>query len=246
MKNVKFGVDQPRFYRLWVKDEALFSFEARVRETDLYIKASLELKKEALEAIKRHRKPIEDYIRLYPEFEKTLEPYAVSGDMAPIVKDMVLASRKAGVGPMAAVAGAIAEYVGRDLLKKSKEVIVENGGDIFMKVRRPVKIGIYAADSPFTNKLALKVEPAETPLGICASSGTVGHSLSFGESDAAIALAKSAVFADACATALGNLIKDEADIPEAIEYAKGLKGLYGAVLIKGRKMGAWGKVKFAD
>ena len=238
----KFGINQPRFYRLWIKEDDLSSFVAKVRETDLHIKASASLQKDALESIKKHRKPIEDFIKLNPEFEKTLVPYPLSDDMPPIIKDMVLSTKKVGVGPMAAVAGAIAEYVGRDLLKHCEEVIVENGGDIFIKVKRAITVGIYAGDSPFTKKLSLKILPDETPLGICTSSGTVGPSLSFGTSDATVVISKSASLADACATAIGNLIKEEADIPKALEYAKGIGDLYGVVLIKGKKMGAWGNV----
>ncbi len=244
MKDIKFGIDQPRFYRFWMKKDDLVSFDARVKETDLRIRASLGLKKEALDSIRRHRGPLEEFIRLNPEFEKTLAPYPLKKGMAPIIRDMVLATKKAGVGPMASVAGAVADYVGRDLLKKSKEVIVENGGDIFIKVKRPIKVGIYAADSPFTHKLSFEISPRETPLGVCTSSGTVGPSLSFGSSDATIILAKTATFADACATAVGNLINDEASIDKAIEYAKKIGGLYGMVVIKGEKLGVWGKVRF--
>ncbi|MCM8782571.1 MAG: UPF0280 family protein [Candidatus Omnitrophica bacterium] len=240
----RFGIAQARFYRFWIKNKTLISFEAKVKETDLYIRASKDLQREAIDLIKRHRKPIEDFIGLNPAFEKTLVPYPLSIDMEPIIKDMVVATKKVNVGPMAAVAGAIAEYVGYDLLGQCEEVIVENGGDIFIKVKRPIKIGIYAADSPFTQRLVLKIEPEETPIGVCTSSGIVGPSLSFGLADAAIALSKSTSLADACATAIGNLIKTEDDIPKALEYAKGIDGLYGVVLIKGKKMGAWGNVKF--
>lgn len=242
----KFGVNQPRFYRVWDEKGRFVSFEARIKETDLYIKAPHDLRDEALESIRRHRKPIEDFIKKDPEFQKTLAPYPLSDGMAPIIKDMVSSAATAGVGPMAAVAGAIAEYVGYDLLKRCDEVIVENGGDIFIKVKRPVRIGIYAGASPFSKKLSLEVRPDETPLGICASSGTVGPSLSFGASDAAIALSKSALLADACATAIGNLIKSESDIPKALEYAKTISGLYGVVVIKGKEMGAWGNVRFTS
>lgn len=244
MKDIKFGINQPRFYRLWMKRDDLVSFDASVKETDLHIRASSDLKKEALDSIKRHRASLEDLIKLDPEFEKTLVPYPLKKGMAPIIKDMVLATKKVGVGPMAAVAGAVADYVGRDLLKKCDEVIVENGGDIFIKSKRPVKVGIYAADSPFSNKLLFEINPQETPLGVCTSSGTVGPSLSLGESDATVILARTATFADACATAVGNLIKDESSIDRAIEYAEKIRGLYGVVVIKGKKLGVWGKVRF--
>jgi len=244
MGDIKFGVDQPRFYRFWMKKDDLVPFEARIKETDLYIRASSDLKKETMEAIERCRRPLEEFISLHPEFEKMLTPYPLSKGMAPIIRDMVLATRKVGVGPMAAVAGAVADYVGRGLLKKCSEVIVENGGDIFLKVKRPVKIGIYAADSPFSSKLSFEIKPDQTPLGVCTSSGTVGPSLSFGSSDATIVLAKTATFADACATAVGNLVKDESSVDKAVARAKRIRGLLGAVIIKGKKLGVWGKIEF--
>ena len=245
MGEPRFGINKPRFYRYWVKEDDLVRFEAKVRETDLYISASAPLEKEAVRAIERHRKPIEDFNKAHPEFQKTLKAYPPTETMAPIVYDMAAAAAKVGVGPMAAIAGAIADYVGADLLKQCEEVIVENGGDIFIKVQRPLTIGIYAGDSPFTGKLALQIRPEETPLGICTSSGTVGPSLSFGTSDATVILAKTATFADACATAVGNIVKDEAAIEKAIERARDIDGIYGVVIIKGKKIGAWGNVRFA-
>jgi len=144
------------------------------------------------------------------------------------------------------VAGAIAEAVGRDLLASSAEVIVENGGDIFLALEKGRMVGIYAGDSPFTGKLALQIGPGETPMGICTSSGTVGHSLSFGKADAVIVLSPSAALADAAATAVGNVVEDSDDIPGAVEFAQGLDGVDGVVVIKGERMGMWGRVKLAD
>ncbi|OGN94107.1 MAG: thiamine biosynthesis protein ApbE, partial [Chloroflexi bacterium RBG_13_50_10] len=160
-----------------------------------------------------------------------------------IVKEMARVSQLTSVGPMAAVAGAIAEAVGRDLLAFSPEVIVENGGDIFLRISEKRLVGIYAGQSAFTKKIALEIMPRETPLGICTSSGTVGHSLSLGGADAVIVLSPSTALADATATALGNIVKDANDIPIAIEKAQGIAGLRGVVVIVGDKMGVWGKVK---
>jgi ApbE superfamily uncharacterized protein (UPF0280 family) len=156
---------------------------------------------------------------------------------------MAQAARIAGVGPMAAVAGAIAEAVGNDLLACTPEVIVENGGDIFMKISRTRLIGVYAGESTFTGKIALEISPEETPLGVCTSSGTVGYSLSFGAADAVIALSRSAALADAAATAIGNRVKTIDDIDVAIEQAQAIDGLVGVVIIKGGKIGMWGNVK---
>jgi ApbE superfamily uncharacterized protein (UPF0280 family) len=151
-------------------------------------------------------------------------------------------SLKVGVGPFASVAGAMAEFVGRDLLKYSKEVIVENGGDIFLKTLRKRRIGIFAGKSRLSNRLALEILPDETPLGVCTSSGTVGHSLSFGKADAVVVVSESTPLADASATAIGNLIKEKKDIPKEIEKAKKIEGLKGVVIIKDGKLGIWGNI----
>lgn len=237
---------QPRTYRHWIKDKDLVSFHVTVKETDLHLRAQSNLKREALKAIQECRAPLERYIERHPSFLSALEPLSVAGGVPKMVRDMAQAGQKAGVGPMAAVAGAIAEEVGRELMKFSEEVIVENGGDIFLKILKRRLVGVYAGGSPFTGKIGLQIEAEETPLGICTSSGTVGHSLSFGRADAVIVLSPSAALADAAATAIGNLVKDATDIPKGIEFAQGIEGLEGVLIIKDDKMGVWGKVKISS
>lgn len=233
----------PRTYRHWIKDTDLVSFEVVVRETDLQIRAQRNLKAEALESVARHRTPLEEYIKSHPLFLASLEPLSVEEDAPYIVRAMAQAARVAGVGPMAAVAGAIAEVVGRDLLAHTPEVIVENGGDIFMKVLKTRLIGVYAGNSPLTGKIALEIRPEETPLGICTSSGSVGPSLSLGVADAVIVLSPSAALADAAATAVGNMVSSMEDIAQAIERAQTIEGLAGVVIIKDERIGLWGEVK---
>ena len=237
---------QPRTYRPWIKDDDLVSFSVIVKETDIYIRATSNLEAEALKAAIKHRTPLEEYIKKHPFFLHSLEPYSVDEDTPAIVREMASAGRIAGVGPMAAVAGAIAEAVGKDLLAHTPEVIVENGGDIFMKISQTRLVGIYAAESPFTGKIALEVGPEQTPLGICTSSGTVGHSLSFGIADAVIVLSRSAALADAAATAIGNRVKNAEDIDSAIERAQAMEGLGGVVIIKDDRIGTWGNVKLVS
>ena len=234
---------EPRFYREWTKDKDLVSFSVVVKETDLYVRARRNLKRKALKAVLKYRALLERYIERYPEFLTALEPLEVGEDAPQIVKDMAEAARKAGVGPMAAVAGAIAEYVGRELLPFSSEVIVENGGDIFLKTLKKRLVGVYAGESSFTGKIALEIQPEETPLGICTSSGTVGHSLSFGRADASIVLSPSTSLADAAATAIGNLIIEASDIPRGIDFAKNVEGIKGVAIIKDDQIGIWGEVK---
>ena len=237
---------EPRTYRHWIKDKDLVSFTAVVKETDLHIRAHSNLKPYALKVIKKYRKPLEEYIKSHPIFLHSLEPFYVEDNAPEIVKDMANATRVVGVGPMAAVAGAIAEAVGKDLLTYSPEVVVENGGDIFMKSLKKRLIGIYAGDSPFTGEIALEIDPDDTPLGICTSSGTLGHSVSFGVADAVIVLSQSTSLADAAATAIGNHIKNAEDIETEIEQASHIGGLKGLVIIKDDKIGIWGKVKLTS
>jgi ApbE superfamily uncharacterized protein (UPF0280 family) len=234
---------EPRFYRHWIKDDDLVSFEVTVKQTDLHIRARRNLKDKALNSVLKHRGPLESYIGRHPLFLTTLESYQAEAEAPAIVKEMARVSQLTGVGPMAAVAGAIAEAVGRDLLAFSSEVIVENGGDIFLKISRKRLVGIYAGQSSFTRKIALEIVPRETPLGVCTSSGTVGHSLSLGSADAVVVLSPSTALADAAATALGNMVKAADDIPQAIEKAQSIEGLRGLVVVVGDKMGVWGKVK---
>jgi len=238
---------EPRTYRHWVKGKDLVSFNVVVKETDLYICASRNLKSKALKLVLKYRHTLERYIERCPSFLTSLKPLLDSDNDAPrIVKSMLESARKAGVGPMASVAGAITEFVGTELLAFSPEVIVENGGDIFLKSLEKRIIGIYAGKSPLTGKIGLEIDGEDTPLGICTSSGTVGHSLSFGKADAVVALSKSATLADAAATAIGNLILQPDDIPSGIEFAQGIEGLKGLLIIKDDKIGLWGEVKICQ
>jgi ApbE superfamily uncharacterized protein (UPF0280 family) len=237
---------QPRSYRCWIKDDDLVSFNVTVKETDLYIRASSNLEAEALEAVIKHRTPLEEYSNRHPFFLHTLEPCSVEEDAPAIVGVMAQAAQIAGVGPMAAVAGAIAEAVGKELLVYTPEIVVENGGDIFMKISRTRLIGVYAGESSFTGKIALEISPEQTPLGVCTSSGTVGHSLSFGVADAVIALSCSAALADAAATAIANRVKSADDIDVAIKQAQAIDGLAGVIVIKDDKIGVWGNVKLVS
>jgi len=237
---------EPRTYRHWVNGKDLISFNTVVKETDLYIRASTNLKGKALKIVLKYRNTLERYIGQHPSFLTSLEPLFVSDNAPRIVRSMSEAAKRVGTGPMASVAGAIAEFVGNELLAFSPEIILENGGDIFLKSSKKRLIGIYAGKSPLTGKIGLEINGDDTPLGICTSSGTVGHSLSYGKADAVIVLSKSATLADAAATAIGNLIKQPTDISTGVEFAKGIDGLKGVIIIKDDKIGLWGKVKISQ
>ena len=237
---------EKRTYRNLVKTEDLVRFEVIVKETDLLVRADRDLSKETRESVLKYRHQLETYIAMNPEFQKSLVPFPDDPYAPEIVKEMIRTSQLAHVGPMAAVAGAIAESVSKDLLKLSKEVIVENGGDIYLAISKERTIGIYAADSPLSLKIGIVISPEETPLGVCTSSGTVGPSLSFGKADAVCILSKSAALADAAATAVGNVVKEKKDIELGLQAGKEIVGVQGILVIVHEKMGVWGKIKLAQ
>lgn len=231
-----------RTYRNHVSTPGLEIFRVTVRETDLFITAQRNLTSEALRSIERHRTLIENYIKLSADFLSSLTPLPNDKQAPDIVQKMLSAGIAARVGPMAAVAGAMAEFVGRDLLKCSSEIIVENGGDIYLSCRRDITIGIFAGKSPLSNRITLKIDPEQMPLGVCTSSGTVGPSLSFGKADAVCVLASSSTLADAAASHIGNQIKTKKDIRKALQSGARIPGVTGMVIIIDDHMGAWGAV----
>jgi hypothetical protein len=233
---------QERTYRNRLSKTNLVSCRVHVQETDMFISGDLRLEAAATQSVFKHRKSIEEYIRTHPPFLSSFQPLP-NDDLAPfIVKDMLEASRETGVGPMAAVAGAIAQYVACDLMEKSKNVIVENGGDIFLKSNQEIRVGVFAGDSPLSYKLSFKIMPQDTPVGICTSSATVGHSFSFGKADAVCIVSESACLADAAATAVGNLVKNKQDIKKAIKRGSMIKGVKGILIIVGDKLGIYGNI----
>ena len=234
---------EERAYRNLVKADDLINFEVIVQETDLFVRAERNLSKEARESILKYRHQLETYIAMHPEFVKSLVPLGEDPYAPDIVKEMIRSSTLAHVGPMAAVAGAMAEFVSKDLLQISEQVIIENGGDTYLATTRKRKIGVFAGKSPLSLKLGISISPEDSPVGVCTSSGTVGPSLSFGKADAVCILSKSAVLADAAATAVGNLVCEKKDIERGLERGKEIEGVLGTLIIVDDRMGAWGDIR---
>jgi ApbE superfamily uncharacterized protein (UPF0280 family) len=232
-----------RTYRLYSASKGLVSFTVSIGETDLFISAKSDLTDEACRAIHEVRTVLEDYILKRPDFKTALVPLEPDAQAPQVVKDMLAAGIACNVGPMAAVAGSVAGYVAEHLLKYSLEIIVENGGDLFIKTDRERVIGIFAGTSPLSEKIGLKISPHDTPLSLCTSSGTVGPSMSFGRADAVTVRSKFAAIADAAATAIGNMVSNASDIHSAIQAAQGIAELDGIVIVKDDQIGAWGDME---
>lgn len=240
-----------RDYRRLQSQGDLVSSFVRISETDLHILADRDVKERATELVLQYRMQLESYIARHPEFLTALTPLPADNLAPPLVRDMLAAGEAAEVGPMAAVAGTIAEYVGRSLLAEGvREVMVENGGDIFLHRHRACTVAIFAGRSPLSYKVGVVIPGEAMPAGICTSSGTVGHSLSFGEADSVTVLASATALADAVATRLGNEVgvarSGEAGIKRALSLARQFAGIDGVVVICGELMGAVGKVELVS
>ncbi|MGA6924046.1 MAG: UPF0280 family protein [Desulfosarcina sp.] len=232
-----------RTYRQRASGLGLPSFRVVCQETDLMIQADRLLDRQAHEQVLVCRGHIDGYIERFPEFATTLVPWREASLAPEIVRQMIQAGRAAGVGPMAAVAGAISEAVGRALLRESRQVVVENGGDLFVCTDGPVVVGVFAGKSPMSMKIGIRVAQGGPGIGICTSSGTVGHSLSAGRADAVCVVSPSCALADAAATAIGNRIHSPKDIRSAIAFGRQIVDVLGILVIVGRQMGAWGAVE---
>ncbi len=234
---------QERFYRSKIHSPDWVSFTIQVKESDLWLRARKDLSVEGYERVFQYRHSLEVYIQQHPEFKDSLEPLPLDALAPPLVQAMLQAGQAAGVGPMAAVAGAIAMFVGQDLLAFSPDIIVENGGDLFIVCHEPLTVGIYAGDSPLSDKLGIQLPPSGRPVGLCTSSGTVGHSLSFGRADAVTILSPSALLSDAVATAVGNRVRTKNDIQSALDWVQKIPEVEGVLIIIGEQLGVWGKLE---
>lgn len=233
-----------RSYRDTIKSTDLISFQVKVKESDLLIQAPVPLQKEALDSLRYYRNILENYINENPIFRTTLNPYPADSNAHPFIKEMIEESACCNVGPMASVAGCIAQHIAIDLLTKTDEIIIENGGDLYIKSHSIRRVIIYAGSSPLSNKLYLKIHSSQQGIGVCTSSGTVGPSFSMGKADAVTVLSYSATLADAAATAIGNVVQSKEDILGGLNLAEQINGILGTVIIKDDKIGMWGEIDY--
>ena len=231
-----------RTYRSWAENDGILTYVVKEDESDLFITSEKDLNKEISRHLHQARSLLSSFIKEHPEFQSSLTPLELDCN-DDFIGLMLETARLANVGPMAAVAGAVNEYIGNHI---AADLIIENGGDIFIRGKGEKTIGLFAGnDSPFTHKIGLKVRVKEK-LGICTSSGTVGHSLSFGKADAVTIISKSCALADAAATAICNMVKTDADIEKALERAMSIKGIEACLIAINDKIGVLGDVEIVD
>jgi ApbE superfamily uncharacterized protein (UPF0280 family) len=233
-------VYQPRWYRALCQAKNLGTFRVCIDESDLLIFADQDIMDHAHTRVREIREELKRYISAHAEFALALEPVQTVQHAPKIVQSMARAGAAAGVGPMAAVAGAISEHVARYLHRNDRDIIVENGGDIYAFCSESLKIALFAGTSPFSMRIGLIIKDCHDGMGICTSSGSVGHSLSLGNADAVTAIARDGALADAAATALANMVQDEGDVGKILKYSTGINGVLGAAIIVGKHIGIIG------
>ncbi|MFA0815265.1 MAG: UPF0280 family protein [Anaerofustis sp.] len=232
-----------RIYRCSMKADDLIYFKVAVKETDLMIGADSDLTDICTETIRLLRADLERYIIRHPEFQRALAPVSLYREAPEIARRMAMAAKIANVGPMAAVAGAFSQMLAERMDALSENLLIENGGDLYIKTDKPRHVAIYAGENKFKDRIKVRIKPEESPLGICTSSGKLGHSLSFGLADAVTIFSKDAFLADAAATSVCNRVRSASDIESALHYAISMEGISGVLIIAEEKLGVIGNIE---
>jgi ApbE superfamily uncharacterized protein (UPF0280 family) len=224
------SMSQKRTYRTFTYREAVFRICCSRFDT-------------VTEEIIRQRKILEDYIERHPDFRHSFKPIEVYPDAPKVAQSMARAAQLVGVGPMAAVAGAMAQYACKAGLEAgAKEAIVENGGDIYLRAAEPVIIALDTGTAKLSDRLAFSLQANDTPISICSSSGQMGHSKSLGKCNLATTVARDAALADAAATQAANLVSTVEDVDSALKRIAAIEGIEGIMIIKNDRVGLAGKL----
>jgi ApbE superfamily uncharacterized protein (UPF0280 family) len=224
-----------------------FCLEVAYQESDLFISSSQPLDEECVQqSLRRHYDSIADYVANYPLFFSSFSPFDYDEAAPAIIQEMIKVSQMTGIGPFASVAGAVAQFVGQDILKGTDEVIVENGGDIFLKIKEDKKMTVSVPTVRIFENMAIKIKKKDFCFGIASSSSRFGHSYNLGKADLVTIIAQSSLIADGFATALSNRIKKEEDIPYIIKYIKNHKYLHGILILFADKVFLWGDMEIEN
>lgn len=238
---------EPRLYRKAFNSDRFSSFTLQYRETDVWVGVDQysfrkEMADSAREVTVQLWNTLEEYAKRHPEFYTSHSPV----DLLSAAPDEVMLMAEAGfrtqTGPMAAVAGLFAWQIGESLRKSFpvSELVVENGGDFYLFLENDLSMTIFAGTSPLSDKIAIVIPASGTPCGICTSSGTVGHSFSYGKADAVMVACQSPVLADAWATSLANRVMSPDDIPGVLTYSEDYPEIESIVIICEDKVGIRG------
>ena len=232
-----------RTYRTQMKSDDLVYFGVSLKETDLYIGADTDLSAICTETVAQLRGELEAYIDRHPEFLRALSPISIYRNAPEIALRMAQAAKIAGVGPMAAVAGAFSQMLAERVDGLCSNLLIENGGDLYIKTDRSRHVAIYAGENKFKDNVKILMKAQESPMSICTSSGKFGHSLSFGLADSVTVFSKNAFLADAAATSVCNRVRSASDIEPALHFAMAMECILGVLIIAEEKLGMIGNIE---
>lgn len=237
-----------RSYRSRFSNDERRWFCVKFLESDLWIGVdrgsySATMETDAYAMLVDLRRTMDAYMLMDPQYKAALTPYDAGVEAPMILRDMSKVSHKTGIGPMSAVAGAVALLVANFIKDHfgAKEVIVENGGDIYALVHADMDIAVFAGQSPLSEKIGLHIPASSFPLGICTSSGTVGPSLSLGCADAVMIVCNDVLLADSYATAMANRISGVNDLQPVIDRISDTPDILGAIAVKDDRMAITGQ-----
>lgn len=236
-------------YRFRINSPDLTAVTIREGESNLYILSDRPDRATARKVLQAGRAGISSYLTRHPSSGRSLLPLLEEEEAPVLVQKMARAARSCGVGPMAAVAGVLADAVGEALSAAAETVIVENGGDIYLVSGRSRIISLYAGEgNKFTGRLGIKIAGSSSSRGIAASSRRIGPSLNWGRSDLTVVLAETCALADAAATALSNRIhcREKPVWEEAIAWIREINGVTGGLIIMGDQLQAWGEIELVS
>ena len=245
---MKHHASPQRAYRMDARPrESELAFQVVVEETDLWITAQKDLSPEVHSAVHRLRGMVKNALALYADFGPSLRPVPVPDSAPALIREMAEAAQAWNVGPMACVAGAIAQGVADSCQPHSPELLVENGGDLYLHSTRERTIGLLAQPDQGL-RLGLRLNATDFPCALCASSGRIGHSLSLGFGDLVVVRARQGAFADAGATALANLLHRRQDVQRVQDQAKEMaaQGLQGVFAQYDDQIGVWGQMELVE
>ena len=237
-----------RSYRSRFSNDERRWFCVKFLESDLWIEVnngsySASMEADTYAMLVDLRRSMDAYLLMDPQYKTALTPYDAGLEAPDILKEMAKVSHKTGIGPMSAVAGAVAQHVAEFLKSQFgvKEVIVENGGDIYAEAHSDMDIAVFAGQSPLSEKIGLHIPAASFPLGVCTSSGTVGPSLSLGRADAVMIVCRDVLLADSYATAMANRIKTVDDLQTVIDRIQNNPDILGSIVVKDDRMAICGQ-----
>lgn len=233
-----------RIYRSHFQQERWHFFGVQYKESDLYIGVEKnswhpQMPIFANQQLQALRQEMDHWIIQHPEYAQALKPINIPQNGPLIFQEMAQVALLTGIGPMSAIAGAVAEHIGKAIKKQFNvvEILVENGGDIYADIQQELDVSVFAGRSPLSEKVGLSIPATYSSLGICTSSGTIGPSLSFGKADAVMIVCQDVKLADSYATAFANQIQTVNDIPDCIHRIQTCPQIIAAIAIKDDKMG---------